>query len=100
MGNSDITSMSKNSAPKAPKGSATEKSQKKANKSNTKYTVLGVIFVLKLLSMIFAWYVSWNCFISDMKMIRVFKTMLCVAFSEFYIFYFFITSVLLDMPCR
>ena len=100
MANSDIASMSKNSAPKAPKGSSTEQSQKKANQSNTKYTVLGVILVLKLLSMIFAGYIAWNCFVSDMKIIRIFKTKLCVVFSEFYIFYFFITSVLLDMPCR
>jgi hypothetical protein len=96
----DLDKLSNNKAPKPSKNSDAAKKQSAAKKSNTKYTVLGVIFILKLLSMIFAWYIAWNCFVSDLKMIRVFKTMLCMGFSEFYIFYFFVTSVLLDMPCR
>ena len=97
---SDFVELSKNSAPKAPKNSKTAKKQSTAKKYNTKYTILGVILILKLLSMIFAWYIAWNCFVTDLKMIRIFKTILCMSFSEFYIFYFFVTSVLLDMPCR
>jgi len=67
------------------------------------YTVFKVFIALytifKLFSMILAGYLSWNCGLENLNPVRVFKTSFCVIFSEFYLVYFFVNSVVLGYKC-
>jgi len=62
--------------------------------------ILIVFYIIfKVCSMVLAGYLSWNCGLEDLNPIRVFKTSFSVIFSEFYLLYFFVNSIVLGRNC-
>lgn len=63
-------------------------------------TLMIVGFIIgSLISVIFAGYLSWHCYATDLKLVRVFKTVSACIFSLPYLVYFLFIRVLLKVPC-
>jgi len=73
-----------------------------SNTSNFRSIIIVIIVlyaIFKVFSMILAGYLSWNCGYDNLNPIRIFKTSFSIIFSEFYLFYFFINSIILGQRC-
>ncbi len=63
-------------------------------------TILFVGFIVScFISVILAGYLSWHCYATDLKPVRVFKTVMASIFSLPYLIYFWVIRVLLKVPC-
>ena len=72
----------------------------KCSSVGTVAKVIIVLYILfKIFSMVLAGYLSWNCGLNDLNPVRVFKTSLSVVFSELYLLYFFVNSVIMGNSC-
>ena len=70
-----------------------------SNTMNVLNIVLSIYVIFKFLTMIFAGYLSWECGYQNMRPIQIFKTIVACIFSEFYLIYFFINTVMFGNQC-
>ncbi len=66
---------------------------------SVKGILLGCFIVFYIISVILSGYLAWHCYAVDLKLVRVFKTVLACIFSYLFLAYFFVLRVLLKVPC-
>ena len=65
--------------------------------------IKGVILIFMAIAVVvsigFAGFVAWHCYVVDLKPVRIFKTIMASIFSIPFLMYFYVLRVLLKVPC-
>jgi hypothetical protein len=65
--------------------------------------IKGIILIFMaigvVVSIVFAGFVAWHCYVVDLKPVRIFKTIMASIFSIPFLMYFYVLRVLLKVPC-